>query len=361
MSNVLSVLELQLSDLQKSLTERPETGNLVDISTMSKARALLIRSILSTINTIVVQASCFFHPYIQRTLASTLLAYAISVQQSDSSKSKATIPEVDLLRNSLDRLLEAIASKIPPRLAAPMLLSSTPHILSIGNDMTSKGSTNKVMYACAKRYADMVGELFRNLDRPSVLAHMKDLSALATLLLDYRRVYGDQSSDAATVDEAVSAAVVELSLKLTETELKHVLLRLMEWRDASSESVITSWKAQSRAVSFYTLIQHLNSSLGAIFLPAMSLMWTHAATSLTSLEKSIAEHRQRVTEAAGEEGEAGGKKKKSKKRKKRDLEAGLLVALSEEIIESRTLCEKIAASVTLCCKNDSDGFINEVA
>ena len=43
------------------------------------------------------------------------------------------------------------------------------------------------------------GNVWVNLDRPTVLQHVAPLSSLATLVLDYRRAYGDQSEAAAEV------------------------------------------------------------------------------------------------------------------------------------------------------------------
>jgi BP28CT (NUC211) domain len=81
------------------------------------------------------------------------------------------------------------------------------------------------------------------------------------------------------VDIAATDAVVQLCLKLTESELKALLARMAEWRDferlnASSESDLAphsdgSWQKHSRGVSFYHLISQLSARLKSIFLPSM--------------------------------------------------------------------------------------------
>jgi BP28CT (NUC211) domain len=81
------------------------------------------------------------------------------------------------------------------------------------------------------------------------------------------------------VDIAATDAVVQLCLKLTESELKALLARMAEWRDferlnASSESDVAphsdgSWQKHSRGVSFYHLISQLSARLKSIFLPSM--------------------------------------------------------------------------------------------
>ena len=142
-------------------------------------------------------------------------------------------------------------------------------------------------------------------------------------MLDYRRAYGDQSEAAAEVcysyksipsselhslgltvrsmirsmkkyttdsphsipfdlsqvDITATDAVVQLCLKLTESELKALLARMAEWRDferlsSSSESDVVphsdgSWQKYSRGVSFYHLISQLSARLKSIFLPSM--------------------------------------------------------------------------------------------
>jgi hypothetical protein len=45
----------------------------------------------------------------------------------------------------------------------------------------------------------LTGNVWGNLDRPTVLQHVAPLSSLATLVLDYRRAYGDQSEAAGEV------------------------------------------------------------------------------------------------------------------------------------------------------------------
>ena len=43
------------------------------------------------------------------------------------------------------------------------------------------------------------GEVWGNLDRPTVVQHIVSLTSLAVLAMDYRRAYGDQSAQATEV------------------------------------------------------------------------------------------------------------------------------------------------------------------
>ena len=349
MNNLLTVMETQLMPLQ----EWSQVGYSQESSTvLLRAQSLLLRSLMSSATALIIQLPNFFHPYLQRTLSVALRVLAVSptIQQ------QAHFPDSELLVHDLDRLLKAAAAKIPPRLAIPTLLEATPAILAIG----SQAVNSTLRFSCSKRFVDMLRELWQNLDRASVLANMKELSVLATLLLDYRSVYGDQSSDMDLVDTAVASALLQLCLKLTESELRHFLLRLIEWRDAAGRmrDTVDAWRSHSRAVSFYSLILELVATLKGIFLPSMALVWSHAATVLSSLPHDVT---QWLTLAEGKEDSVDAKTaKRGKKRKKQEMIEQPTVLIPTEIIELRILCGKVAASVQECCKSDSDGFITEV-
>ena len=83
---------------------------------------------------------------------------------------------------------------------------------------------------------------------------------------------------------SVSESVVQLCLKLTESELKSLLSKMAEWRDydKNSNSVniqstevstknkeVIVWQKFSKGVCFYNLISSLASKLRSIFLPSM--------------------------------------------------------------------------------------------
>jgi hypothetical protein len=381
MSNVLSVLEKLSQELCRACSVSTTKETTHSMSAL-RAQSLLLRSLLSTATTLVIHAANFFHPFIERTLCGVVVVHAIAVQQLSSGKA-ALLPDCELLHQDIDRLLKAVSAKIPPRLSIPTLLKTTPRIFAEGSAM---GAGRDVLFACARRYVEMLGELFRSLDRATVAANMKPLSALCLLLLDYRRVYGDQSMEGDAVDEAAASAMVEFCLKLTESELKHLLLRVMEWRDAAVDdddeegegegregggggSRREDWRKYSRAVSFYTLVSHLSGTLKVIFLPSMALVWTHAAGNLAALEKAVAKTETEAKavdqmEGGVGEGEKGLKKsKKGKKRKAKEMDSATSSwdpEASRNLVELRTLCGKVASSVLHCCKSDTEGFVNEV-
>jgi hypothetical protein len=64
----------------------------------------------------------------------------------------------------------------------------------------------------------LTGNVWGNLDRPTVLQHVAPLSSLATLVLDYRRAYGDQSEAAGEVFKC------QCSILLPEFGVTHLVI-----------------------------------------------------------------------------------------------------------------------------------------
>ena len=419
-------------------------------SALWRSRLLLVRSSIAAVGVVVSALPNFCHPFVARFLSATLtlehledsrggagtggagaggVSSSISAPSSSSSSfSSAQDCSVESVRADIDRCLSTIATKIPPRLTVPVLLQAAPAVLAGGHRP-----------AC--RFADLLGEVWQQLDRSTVMAHLVELSTLATLLLDYRRVHGcpmtatlthtaatststsssiafanevkhgmkhkkgdtasiamdvevdnvansDTMSAAAAsavvrnavaaasqqaareVDFAAADAVMELCLKLTETELKTFLARLGEWKDltlkksyrkqrqkqlkaqlklqqqqqqqgasddASGENgagagagaqllATGEWRLYSRSVSYYSLIGTLMGKLKGLFVPTMGTLWNNAAGALSAFAASAAAYTPpptlRVHGAA--QGAAPGKgtvKAKAGKRRRRESDA----------------------------------------
>ena len=112
------------------------------------------------------------------------------------------------------------------------------------------------------QFATILAEFFVTLDRTIISHHMPELSAIVTLSMDYRRVFGDQSEVNDTIDESITDCALQMCFKFTEVELKNFLLKLSEWRDArlvdsdedfhvanTSSSVTTSGKRSATSAS----------------------------------------------------------------------------------------------------------------
>ena len=309
----------------------------------ARTKSLLIRTSLSTFTSIAAFLSSFFHPYIEKTLILSL-----------SLQSIENIHDFDAIHHDIDTLLTVIASKIPPRLSLPTLLRCTPNLLAANNPTS------------IIRYADLLSEVWLNLDRSTVIAQLQELSTIATLLLDYRRLYGDQSLVGISVDKAISDAIIEFCLKLTETELRNFILRLAEWRDMSditSSIVIAAnnnddkqdekWRMHSRAVTFYTVIESLNERLKSIFVPCMSIVWSNSVEKLNHFISLGSTSTLDVPKELN--------KKKNKKRNSGEfLDDSNRDDLVSEFKELCYLSGHILNGVKDCCLNDKEGFIDEV-
>ncbi len=121
----------------------------------------------------------------------------------------------------MELCLSAIASKIPLRNALPALVEAASAELASGN-----------MVACLCQAVNL-SDICTILGRTTIVQNLNSLILFATLM-DYRRVFGDQTAEGDDLDSAVSEAVVELCLKLTENELKQFLNHCIEWTRRSS-------------------------------------------------------------------------------------------------------------------------------
>lgn len=317
-----------------------------EATTLWRTRVLLVRSTVAAVGIIIAQLSNFSHPYIPRILSATLSLENLGDYFSERAH----------IREDVDRCLSTIASKIPARLSVPLLLQCAPSVLAYGHN-------------AAARFADLMAEVWQQLDRSAVVGQLTPLSNLATLLLDYRRVFGDQSPAAAEVDAAVSDAVVELCLKLTESELKSFLTKLAEWRDVKFKVKVTSsgevdsqqeWRRYARAVSYFSLADALMGKLKSLFIPIMGVMWasaidylnTFAAQAAKTLKTAETSDLDNLIDKRGKSG------KRTVEQRELDetssMQSGLLVELE-------LLSRYVLSSVRECCVQDDSSFIDEVS
>lgn len=300
MSTILTDLEYHFNELLSPISLDSTVANIIDekdkLLGLTRSRVLLIRSIIAAITSIIQSIPQFMHPYIERTLS-------LIIPCHEASDEGHILPfnELEVLTVDVDNCLQAIGSKIPIRLLLPCIV----------NAMSATTATNHqtplftFSHHCSYIFIKFFHSICLNLDRMAVSNYVSYLTTLATLVLDYRRVYGDQTDAANAVDEIAVSAVVELSLKFTEMELKSFLTRLFDWKDCqfnsnklidASEGVelndkinnIKDWRAYSRGVTFYHLISGLANKLQHIFLPSMSILWTSCSEMIKELSSFIA-------------------------------------------------------------------------
>jgi hypothetical protein len=171
------------------------------------------------------------------------------------------------------------------------------------------------------------------------------------------------------VDVAVSTSVVQLCLKLTESELKSLLARMAEWRDFNKtknddmiegdndETDDESWRQYSRGVTYFNLVSLLGSRLKSIFLPSMALIWPSAITALLVLSQKT----ESFFSASFHTGPTLGLEDKKSSKKRKSLDNGHQTMELKEINERKTLSELILrsqfvlSSVKTSCVYDSEG------
>lgn len=343
MSILLSILEIHGAELMSNHDNDAEM-DCVDVTVegdeeqnpmavLWQSRVLLLRSTITAIGAVVSEMHSFSHPYLQRIISLTLALHGIR----KGSKNDRVVLIADV-----DRCLSVLASRIPPRLSSPALLQAAPNILSSGHGI-------------ARRFAQLLAETYSGLDRTAVLAHMSDLFEMVVVMLDYRILYGDDSS--ASIDAEVMAVetVVGVCLKLTETEMKQLLGRLGEWRDSKKRSYSQNRLQRSRCVSFYQLLAALGLKLKAIFVPCVGPFWSYALELLSKL----------LTHSNNASGEIQNSSKKSKKKQKLSFGTGKSIVDDETDDDGYGLQEnvKVAVAVLDCirvtCVNDESDFVNE--
>jgi hypothetical protein len=176
-----------------STAERQEESR-AHKSAKLRSFSLLLRSSLSAIAAIVIEIPLFSHPYLQRVLAVVLRIYSQSHASALSNEAAAVQAQAqrDMLLRDIDRCLAVLSSSIPPRLSLPILTAGCAEILSISTFSATK-------------FSKFLGSLWSDMDRTVLVQHLPQLTAMAMLLMDYRRAFGDQSISTGEVSHLVNS------------------------------------------------------------------------------------------------------------------------------------------------------------
>jgi hypothetical protein len=310
LSKLMSCFLGTLESVRETCLKIAESGDEHDVSE-TNTLALLARAALASITKMVKALPKYFHPYMERTL-SACLGLDVPLGSSTSSINGAVLTygmshsEILTLSSEVDLCLTTVGLSIPARLAVPILTKCVPTQLQRG-------------HTTALRTVKFLKDTWSQLDRDAIMEHSQDIEEVAAYLLDYRRVLGGNgdAKEAETVEINVSDAIVGLSLKLTEVELRKMLTRFAEWRDSkeilngnnSKTDVVTKSKKSkssknkaidsseltnaesllnlgqfSRRVSFYRLLQTLGNKLQSLFTPCIVPFWNNCIETLMTME-----------------------------------------------------------------------------
>lgn len=292
-----------------------------------RAAILLVRSCLAAAAIIATAVPNFFHPYVVR-----LIHVGLAI---DTVYLSNIWPEAAAIGIDSNRSLSTAIAAIPVRLSIPLLVAGVPAAMALGHH-------------CTCRLAVLMKDMWSSLARDNVVLHLANLSSLVTSLLDYRYQFGGQAEEAEAAETAIISACVEVCLKLTENELRTLLNRLAEWRDAPLSEPSNNWKRYSRSVSFFSLMAALGERLQSIFVPTMGAHWTAVSVVFEQFLEVAA------TGDSGVQSASGKKSKKSKKRAVRE-DISMDMTTSELLVR----VEKAMLSVTYCCTHDNSNFVDE--
>ena len=286
MSILLGTLESQGTCLVEELYDSSELGSSVITAVISatnvlvQARVLLSKSVLVALPQVVEGLPSFCHPYLSRMVSACLAAWDSNAEargesigrnlirkcgfkallrrgsQSSSVGLGANVGMWSAFEADQDQCLSAILGNLPKRLSIPALLQCTPEILAKGSEV-------------AGRFACVLEGCWDGLNRAEVTLHMREICAIVALTLDYRRTYGvyatlcadadkeendfadinDVQKMATEAESRIVDAVVTFCLKLTESEMRALLARLSEWKNAFSSSTSRTTSSSSSSSS----------------------------------------------------------------------------------------------------------------
>lgn len=105
---------------------------------------------------------------------------------------------------------------------------------------------------------EVLGNLVGSMDRSSIGAYHAKVFDLCLLALDLRHQNRASVQNINVVEQYVISAVVTLTMKLTETMFRPLFIKTIEWSGLNVEGdENTPGKANSRAISFYSLVNKL--------------------------------------------------------------------------------------------------------
>ncbi|KAL7108551.1 hypothetical protein ACP275_06G119100 [Erythranthe tilingii] len=196
----------------------------------------LFMSVLLTLEAVVNKLAGFLNPYLTRILQLVVL-HPLSFSSSDPK-----------LRLKADVVRKLITEKIPVRLLLQPVLDMYPKSIGLGESSVS------VVF-------EMLGNLVSSMDRASISIYHAKVFGLCLEALDLRHQNLDSIQNIDVVEQNVINVVVTLTMKLTGSTFRLLLIKTIEWSDSNVEGDESApGKSDSRAISFYSLVNKLAES-----------------------------------------------------------------------------------------------------
>ncbi|XP_057776784.1 uncharacterized protein At3g06530 isoform X2 [Salvia miltiorrhiza] len=227
-------------DVSSAVAEIQRTHN---NATWSSSEYSLFLSILLTLEAVISKLAGFLNPYLGDILKLVVL-HPLSFSSTDHK-----------LKLKADVVRKLITEKIPVRLLLPP-------VLSMYTDAFKSGQSSLLIVF------EMLGNLVGSMDRSSVGAYHAKVFDLCLLALDIRHQNPASVQNISSVEQYVINAIVTLTMKLTETMFRPLFVKTIEWSGLNVEGDGDSpGNANSRAISFYSLVNKLAESHRSLFVP----------------------------------------------------------------------------------------------
>eukprot|EP01040_Poterioochromonas_malhamensis_P003538 gene3538-3779_t len=313
-----------LIDTNKKLKSIPEV----------KSQLLFFRTLILSMTIITSEMANFIHSFLPKIL--TLLFQTFSkvvISEGDNSEYEESI-YVDLEQFSL-----AILNHVPLRLIAP-------HVSNIIHSVYPVG------VAASLQLVKWVQQIVTAADRTVIVNSLSQWINISTDLLSYRsKSFADVTTeDIEEVELTASAIVSEISLKLTEKELKAFTLKLLEWKNREEDNSVSEVSFTSKkGIAFYTVVNELSNKLKNLFNSTMGLLWDDYLETLTAVKDTISD---KIEKAQSESA--------SKKRKKLlELRSKLSSEENQEVIVYEKYNTILFTIIQTLSDHGNNTFINE--
>lgn len=241
--NVLGPRALpELSTIMQNVIKR---SYIEDSSTASRdSKGFLFTSVLVVLEAVIDKLGGFLNPYLSDVLKLMVLNPMYATGSDSKSESKA------------DKIRKLITEKVPVRLLLPPLLSIYSEALKAGDSSVSIAF-------------DMLGNLVRIMDKPSITAYHTKIFDLCLLALDVRRQHPVSITGVDAVEKNVTSTMISLTMKLTETMFKPLFIKCIEWAESivGNDNEGAESPSTERAISFYGLVNKLAENHRSLFVP----------------------------------------------------------------------------------------------
>ncbi|XP_022637564.1 uncharacterized protein At3g06530 isoform X2 [Vigna radiata var. radiata] len=146
-----------------------------------------------------------------------------------------------------------LAERIPVRLALPPLLKLYPAAIKAGDKSLT------IVF-------DMLGIIIGTMDRSSIVAFHGKVFELCLVALDLRRQSPPSIENIDLVEKGVLNTLTVLTLKLTESMFKPLLIKSIEWVESEVDGTSCTGSID-RAISFYGMVNKLTENHRSLFVP----------------------------------------------------------------------------------------------